>query len=86
MAQAAFANAAEAETVRLKTAVADALEDGVHAARRAMKHGLSVAEEIMDDAAHEVKHHPLQAVASTSILSFTAGVLAGWLLFGLRKR
>lgn len=86
MAQTAFANTAEAESVRLKTAVADALEDGVHAAQRAMKHGLHVAEDMMDDAAHEVKHHPLQAVATTSIVSFAAGVLAGWLLFGLRKR
>ena len=86
MAHPAFANAAETEAVRLKTAVADALEDGVHAARRAMKHGLTVAEEIMDDAAHEVKRYPLQAVAATSILSFTAGVLVGWLFFGLRKR
>jgi ElaB/YqjD/DUF883 family membrane-anchored ribosome-binding protein len=86
MAQAAFATAAENETVRLKSAVADALEDGVHAARRAMKHGLSMAEDIMDDAAHEVKRHPLEAMATTTILSFTAGVLVGWLLFGLRKR
>jgi len=86
MAQAAFANAAEAETVRLKTAVADALEDGVHAARSAMKHGLDVAEDIMDDAAHEVKRHPLQAIGATTLVSFTAGVLVGWLLFGLRKR
>ena len=86
MAQAAFANAAETEAARLKSAVADALEDGVHAARRAMKHGLSVAEEMMDDAAHEVKRHPLPVVASTSVLSFAAGVVVGWLLFGLRKR
>jgi ElaB/YqjD/DUF883 family membrane-anchored ribosome-binding protein len=86
MSHAAFADAAETETERLKTAVTDALEDGVHAARRAMKHGLSVAEDIMDDAAHEVKRHPLQALATSSILSFTAGVLVGWLAFGLRKR
>lgn len=86
MAQTAFANAADVETERLKTAVADALEDGVHAARRAMKHGLSVAEDIMDDATQEVKRHPLQAVATTSVLSFTAGVLVGWIIFGLRKR
>ena len=86
MAQTAFANAAEAESARLKAAVTDALEDGVPAARRAMNHGLHVAEDIMDDAAHEVKRHPLEAVASTSVLSFAAGVLAGWLLFGLRKR
>jgi hypothetical protein len=45
-----------------------------------------VAEDIMDDAAHEVKRHPLQALATSSILSFTAGVLVGWLAFGLRKR
>lgn len=86
MAQAAFANAAETESARLKTVVADALEDGVHAARRAMKHGLFVAEDLMDDAAHEVKRHPLQAVATTSIMSFAAGVAVGWIIFGLRKR
>jgi hypothetical protein len=86
MAQAAFANAAETETARLKTVVADALEDGVHAARRAMKHGLFVAEDLMEDAAHEVKRHPLQVVATTSIMSFAAGVAVGWIIFGLRKR
>ncbi len=85
MAQAAFANAAETETARLKSVVADVLEDGVHAARRAMKHGLFVAEDLMDDAAHEVKRHPLQAVATTSIMSFAAGVAVGWIIFGLRK-
>jgi len=86
MAQAAFANATQAETVRLKSAVTDAIEDGVHAARRAMKHGLHVAEDMMDDAAHEVKRHPMGAMATTSILSFTAGVLVGWMVFGLGKR
>ena len=86
MAQAAFVNAAEPEAARLKTAVADALEEGVHAARRAMKHGLGVAEDMMDEAAHEVKRHPLPAVATASILSFTAGVLAGWLLSGWSRR
>lgn len=85
MAQAAYAKAADPEAVRLKAAVTDAVEDGVHAARRAMKHGLFVAEDLMEDAAHEVKRHPLEAVATASVLSFTAGVLAGWLLFGLRK-
>ncbi len=85
MAQAAFANAAETETARLKSVVADVLEDRVHAARRAMKHGLFVAEDLMDDAAHEVKRHPLQAVATTSIMSFAAGVAVGWIIFGLRK-
>ena len=41
MVQTAFAHAAEAESARLKTAVTDALEDGVQAARRAMKHQLA---------------------------------------------
>ena len=86
MAQAAFANATEAETARLKNVVTDALEDGVHAARRAMKHGLYVAEDIMDDAAHEVKRHPLEAIATASLLSFTAGVVVGRLLFGLGRK
>jgi ElaB/YqjD/DUF883 family membrane-anchored ribosome-binding protein len=86
MAHTAFADAADVETERLKTAVADALEDGVHAARRAMKHGMAAAEDIMDGATREVKRHPLQAVAATSALSFTAGVLVGWVIFGLWKR
>jgi hypothetical protein len=40
----------------------------------------------MDDAAHEVKRHPFEAVATASVLSFTAGIVAGWLIFGLRRR
>jgi len=39
-----------------------------------------------DGATREVKRHPLQAVAATSALSFTAGVLVGWVIFGLWKR
>ena len=69
MAQAAYAKAADPEAVRLKAAVADAVEDGVHAARRAMKHGLFVAEDLMEDAAHEVKRQALIRVRGLSSFS-----------------
>lgn len=86
MAETAYANVAEAETARLKAAVADAIEDGVYAARRAVKRGRHAAEEMVDEAVHEVKHHPVQALAAASVLSFTAGVLLGWIAFRGTRR
>ncbi|HEY2646183.1 MAG TPA: hypothetical protein VGI34_04395 [Candidatus Acidoferrales bacterium] len=60
-----------------KKAVANALEDCVGAARRAVKRSRFAAEDLMDEAAHSVKQHPLQTVVLTFGLAFGAGALFG---------
>jgi ElaB/YqjD/DUF883 family membrane-anchored ribosome-binding protein len=66
--------------VRMKTAIADAIEDSMYTARRAMKHGYRATEEILDDSTRRIKRDPLRAVG----LCFVAGLAAGWLLPRLR--
>ena len=45
----------EAEVARVKDAVADAVEDGIDAAKRALKQGRRAAEDLVEDAEHQVK-------------------------------
>jgi ElaB/YqjD/DUF883 family membrane-anchored ribosome-binding protein len=74
------------QAARLKsvasTHVAEAIEDGKVAARRAVKRSYNRAEELMDDAAYRVKKSPLQSVA----VSFSAGLLIGAIFARLVKR
>jgi hypothetical protein len=56
-----------------------AAEDCVGAARRALKRGRFAAEELMDEAAHTIKRHPLQTVRLTFGLAFGVGALFGWI-------
>ena len=56
-----------------KSHFTDTLEDGVRSARRAVKHGRYVMEDLVEEAQHAVKQKPLEAVG----IVFTAGILAG---------
>jgi len=62
--------------VRMKAAIADAIEDRMHMARRAVKHGYRATEDIVDDTTRRIKRDPLRAVG----LSLVAGMVLGWLL------
>ena len=66
---------------RAASAVADALEDGVGAARRTAKHGAYVATEFLDDTKKRVRQHPIETVVAT----FAAGIAAGAVI-GLMMR
>jgi hypothetical protein len=44
-----------------------------------VRRGRHAAEELIDEAAHSIKQHPLQAVALTFGLAFGAGALFGWI-------
>jgi ElaB/YqjD/DUF883 family membrane-anchored ribosome-binding protein len=57
----------------LKTLASDAVEDGVHAAKRAITHGLHEFEDLRDSAAYRVKRAPLMTVG----LAFAGGILLG---------
>ena len=61
------------EARRLKTLASDAVEDGVHAAKRAVTHGLHDLEDLRDSAAHRIKRAPLLTVG----LAFGVGIALG---------
>lgn len=64
------------DAVRMKATIADAIEDRMNTARRAVKHGYRATEDFLDDTTHRIKGDPLRALS----LSFVAGMTAGWLL------
>ena len=68
----------------MKTAVADAMEDGVRSANQAIRHTRHAAEDAIDDVKHTVRQKPFQSVG----IAFAAGVLAGGLCawIGFRRR
>jgi ElaB/YqjD/DUF883 family membrane-anchored ribosome-binding protein len=67
---------ARREVSKIKSIVADAVEDGVRSARQAIKHGRNAAQDAIEEAQHTVKQRPLQALG----IMFAAGVLAGGFL------
>ena len=64
---------------RAASYVADALEDGVKAARRAAKHGGYVATELLDDTKRRVQRHPVETVVATFAVGVAAGAAIGWM-------
>ena len=69
------------EAQALKTLATDAVEDGLHAARRTVRKAQQRALDTRDDLTYRVKRQPLAAVA----VAFGAGTLVGFLL-GLAGR
>jgi ElaB/YqjD/DUF883 family membrane-anchored ribosome-binding protein len=65
---------------RAASAVADALEDGVGAARRAAKQGSDAAAELFDDTKRRVQRHPIETVAATFAVGIAAGVVIAWFM------
>jgi ElaB/YqjD/DUF883 family membrane-anchored ribosome-binding protein len=73
----AAANAAHlAHEARLiKTLAADAVDDGVHAATRAVTRGVRQVEDLRDEMAHRVKKAPLASLAFAAGAGLILGVL-----------
>jgi hypothetical protein len=66
----------------LKTVAEDTIEDGVYAAKRAVKAvGRRVDDlgDLKDDAVRRVKRKPLLAVGAAFALGLAFGVVAGWI-------
>lgn len=63
---------------RAASAVADALEDGVGAARRVAKQGGDAAEEFIDDTTKRLQRHPVETIVTTFAVGIGLGVLIGW--------
>lgn len=57
------------------------LEDGKMAAQRMVRKGQHMIEDCMAETAHEVKRHPMEALA----IAFAAGALVGLLIPRIRK-
>ena len=70
------------EARQFKSVAEDALEDGVHAAKRAIKSVQRRVEDLgdlKDEAIHRVKHEPLQAVGAAFGIGLALGVAVGWM-------
>jgi ElaB/YqjD/DUF883 family membrane-anchored ribosome-binding protein len=72
----------------MKSMARDAAEEGVHAAKRAMKRvrrGVERLEDFRDEAEHCVKRQPFKAVGIAAGVGLAVGVALGW-IGGLRRR
>src|SRR5688572_22753692 len=69
-----------AEVDRMKEAVTDVVEDGINAAKRAIKHGRRAAEDLVDDAEYRVKQHPISSVGVSFGIGLGLGAVIGILL------
>ena len=65
---------------RVTSVVADALEDGVGAARRVVKQSGDAAEELFDDTTKRLQRHPIETVITSLAVGMTVGILIGWML------
>jgi ElaB/YqjD/DUF883 family membrane-anchored ribosome-binding protein len=70
---------------RATGAFADAFQDGlgearraVKTARRAVKQGGEAAEEFLNDTTRSVKRHPMQTIAITFAVGATVGAVFAW--------
>ena len=68
------------KATRAASAVADALEDGVLAARRAARDGAAAATELLYNTKRRLQRHPLETVALTFAAGIAAGASIGWML------
>ena len=73
----------------LKSLAADAVDDGVHAARRAIRSVRRDVEELgdlKDEAVHRVKRQPIRAVSVAVGVGLVLGLAIGWIGRGLGPR
>ena len=68
------------KTSRTASAVADVIQDGVGAARRATKQGYYAAADLVDDAKRRVQRHPVETVVATFAVGIAAGTLVSWMI------
>jgi len=65
---------------RATSAVADAFEASVEAARRVAKQGGDAAEEFLDDTTKRLQRHPIETVVVTFAIGVSAGIAIGWMM------
>jgi ElaB/YqjD/DUF883 family membrane-anchored ribosome-binding protein len=69
------------EASRLRGVVTEAVDESLVNARRAARRGYNSAEDLIEEASHEIKRHPLRSV----LCSLAIGALIGWLLIPRRR-
>jgi len=70
------------EAQLLKSLAGDAVDDGIHAARRAIKsvrRGVEELGDLKDEAAHRVKRQPLKALSVAVGVGLVLGLAVGWI-------
>jgi ElaB/YqjD/DUF883 family membrane-anchored ribosome-binding protein len=65
---------------RLTSAMADAVEEGLGAARRVAKQTGDAAEEFFDDTTKRLARHPVEMVVGSVAVGIAIGVVIGWLI------
>jgi ElaB/YqjD/DUF883 family membrane-anchored ribosome-binding protein len=68
------------KAARAASAVADALEDSVLAARRAAKDSADAATELLYNTKRRLQRHPLETVAVIFAVGIAAGTAIGWMM------
>ncbi|MGA2653043.1 MAG: hypothetical protein ABSF28_21185 [Terracidiphilus sp.] len=68
------------KATRAASAVSDALEDGVMAARRVARDGADAATEFLYNTKRRFERHPFETVAITFAAGIAAGTAIGWML------
>ena len=66
------------EAKLLKSIATDAVEDGLHAARRAVKNATRGAADFKDDAVYGIKRQPLKSIAIAAAIGLAVGTIVGW--------
>jgi len=69
-----------AEAKRVKEAVADTVDNGIVAARRAVKQGRRAAEDLVDGAEYRIKQRPFSALGVSFGIGMGLGAAIGVLL------
>ncbi len=67
---------------RMRSVIADAIEDSIDVAKLVGKRSSDAAEEFMDDNMQRIKRHPIETV----VMAFSAGFLLGGFLCWMSKR
>jgi len=71
----------EAELVR--SLASDAIEDGVHAVKRAVKRvkrSVEHAQDLREEAAYRVRRQPLKAIGIAASVGAAVGIALGWIV------
>jgi hypothetical protein len=68
------------KATRAASAVADAVEDSIFAAKRAARDGAGAVTELLYDTKRRLQRHPLAAVAVTFAAGIAAGTTIGWMM------
>ena len=65
---------------RLSSAMAEAVEEGLGAAKRVAKQAGDAAEELFDDTTKRLQRHPVETVIGSMVVGLCLGIVVGWLV------